>query len=92
MRRLNITRRDVLIAGGLAASAAALPRSVQAATPGQMEAAVRNVIGDAKIQKGKVELDLADTHRDVADRLADRKRERRRIGLHLRADRCCRHR
>jgi sulfur-oxidizing protein SoxY len=58
MRRLNITRRDVLIAGGLAASAAALPRPAQAATPGQMEAAIRSVVGQATIRQGRVSLDL----------------------------------
>jgi sulfur-oxidizing protein SoxY len=58
MRKLSITRRDMLIAGGLAAGAATLPAPAQASTPGQMEAAIRSVVGQAKINKGKVELDL----------------------------------
>jgi len=56
MLKLNISRRDLLIAGGLA-GAAALPAPARANTP-QMEAAIRSVVGQAKINKGKVELDL----------------------------------
>jgi sulfur-oxidizing protein SoxY len=56
MLKLNISRRDVLIAGGLAAGAAALPAPAQANT--QMEAAIRSVVGQAKINQGKVALDL----------------------------------
>jgi sulfur-oxidizing protein SoxY len=56
MLKLNISRRDVLIAGGLAAGAAALPASAQANT--QMEAAIRSIVGQAKINQGKVALDL----------------------------------
>jgi sulfur-oxidizing protein SoxY len=52
--KLRITRRDALL---LAAGGAALPRPAEA-VPGQMEAAIRSVIGDAKVQKGKVTLDL----------------------------------
>src|ERR1044071_1179966 len=58
MRKLSITRRDMLIAGGFAAGAAALPAPAQASTPSQMEAAIRSIVGQAKINKGKVELDL----------------------------------
>ena len=57
MMRMTITRRDVL-AGGLAAASAALPVPAQANVPGQMEAAIRNVLGEATIRKGKVTLDL----------------------------------
>jgi sulfur-oxidizing protein SoxY len=56
MLKLNISRRDLLIAGGLA-GAAALPPPARANTP-QMEAAIRSIVGQAKINKGKVELDL----------------------------------
>ena len=56
MMKLRITRRDMLIAGGLAAGAAALPAPVQANT--QMETAIRSVVGQARINKGKVSLDL----------------------------------
>ena len=56
MYRLIITRRDVLTASAAAAVGAALP--AQANTPGQMEAAIRNLIGEAEIRKGKVTLDL----------------------------------
>jgi len=55
--KLRITRRDALILGGLAAAGAASP-TPSIAVPGQMEAAIRKVIGDAKVQKGKVTLDL----------------------------------
>jgi sulfur-oxidizing protein SoxY len=55
--KLRITRRDALILGGLAAAGAASPTPAPA-VPGQMEAAIRKVIGDAKVQKGKVTLDL----------------------------------
>jgi sulfur-oxidizing protein SoxY len=51
-----------LKAAGAAAAAAALPSTVQAQlqsfAPGQMEAAMRKVLGEAKIRKGKVTLDL----------------------------------
>jgi sulfur-oxidizing protein SoxY len=57
MRRLKITRRDALILGGMAAAGAAAPTASQA-VPGQMEAAIRSAIGNAKVQKGKVTLDL----------------------------------
>jgi sulfur-oxidizing protein SoxY len=55
--RFSITRRDALILGGIAVAGAASPRPA-AAVPGQMEAAIRKTIGDAKVQKGKVTLDL----------------------------------
>jgi len=56
MTWLRITRREAL-AGGLAlAGTAALP--AHANVPGQMEAAIRNVLGEAVIRKGKVTLDL----------------------------------
>ena len=60
MKRQNITRRDVLAAGGAAAMAAALPAPAQAqmGVPGQMDAAIRSVFGEAVIRKGKVVLDL----------------------------------
>jgi sulfur-oxidizing protein SoxY len=56
MFRVTITRRDAL-AGGLAfAGIAALP--AHANVPGQMEAAIRQALGEAVIRKGKVTLDL----------------------------------
>jgi len=60
MQRLVITRRDALIAGGLAAAGAAvIPRTPAVAnTPGQMETAIRSIIGEAEVRKGKVTLDL----------------------------------
>ena len=60
MKRQNITRRDVLTAGSAAAMAAALPAPAQAqmSVPGQMDAAIRSVFGEAVIRKGKVVLDL----------------------------------
>src|SRR3954453_15535799 len=56
MFRVTITRRDALKAGAVAAAGAALP--TQAAALGQMETAIRRVIGEAEIRKGKVMLDL----------------------------------
>ena len=55
--KLRITRRDALILGGMAAAGATAPTPSRA-VPGQMEAAIRKVIGDVKVQKGKVTLDL----------------------------------
>ena len=52
--KLKITRREALILGGLTAAAP----TPSLAVPGQMEAAIRKVIGNAKVQKGKVTLDL----------------------------------
>ncbi|HWP15878.1 MAG TPA: SoxY-related AACIE arm protein [Xanthobacteraceae bacterium] len=46
-----------MLLGGIAAAGAASPAPSHA-VPGQMEAAIRKVIGDAKVQKGKVTLDL----------------------------------
>jgi len=54
----DLTRRGVLLAASGIAAGAALPAPARANTPGQMEAAIRSVAGQAKIQKGKVTLDL----------------------------------
>ena len=56
----KITRREAMIAGGLAVAGAASLASTPAAasTPGQMEAAIRSALGEVKIQKGRVLLDL----------------------------------
>src|SRR3989440_729936 len=56
MFRITITRRDVLKAGSVVAVGAALP--MQANALGQMETAIRHVIGEAEVRKGKVMLDL----------------------------------
>ena len=56
MYRLIITRREVLKTSGAVALGAALPG--QADALGQMETAIRHVIGEAEIRKGKVTLDL----------------------------------
>jgi sulfur-oxidizing protein SoxY len=62
MKNSRITRRDVLVAGSAAAAGAALPAPAQAQlqsyVPGQMEAAIRKVLGEATIRKGRVLLDL----------------------------------
>ena len=57
---LIITRREALIAGGLAAAGAAslTPAPVAANTPGQMEHAIRSLIGEVEVRKGKVTLEL----------------------------------
>jgi sulfur-oxidizing protein SoxY len=60
MERLIITRRDAFIAGSLAVAGAAVitRRPAAASTPGQMETAIRSLIGEAQVRKGKVTLDL----------------------------------
>jgi sulfur-oxidizing protein SoxY len=55
MNNGNITRRNVLLAGS---AAALLPAPAAANTPGQMEAAIRSVLGEAVIRRGRVTLDL----------------------------------
>jgi sulfur-oxidizing protein SoxY len=57
MSMMKITRREVLLAGGLAAVGAAIPGSAKAVA-GQMETAIRNAIGTPTIRKGRVMLDL----------------------------------
>jgi sulfur-oxidizing protein SoxY len=60
-RDRQATRRDVLrIAGALAAGCAAPAISVRPAraTPAEMQAAVAGVIGDARLNAGKVKLDI----------------------------------
>src|SRR6476646_9572540 len=56
------TRREVMKAGSAAVIGAALPTAAEAQlqsfAPGQMEAAIRKVLGEATIRKGKVTLDL----------------------------------
>ena len=56
MAWMKITRREALVGGVAVAAGAALPASAN--VPGQMEAAIRNVLGEATIRKGKVTLDL----------------------------------
>src|SRR5436305_4299923 len=56
MFRVTITRRDVLKAGAVAAAGAALPMEAHAL--GQMETAIRNVIGEAEVRKGRIMLEL----------------------------------
>jgi sulfur-oxidizing protein SoxY len=59
MERLIVTRRDALIAGGLALGTAVITRRPATAnTPGQMEHAIRSIIGEAEVRKGRVTLDL----------------------------------
>jgi sulfur-oxidizing protein SoxY len=53
-RKHAVTRRKVVI-GGLAATIAS--EAVQA-TPQQMRAAMRNVVGDAPVRTGRVQLDV----------------------------------
>src|SRR2546423_931076 len=56
MYRLIVTRRDLLKVGAAAGAGAELP--MQASALGQMDTAIRQVIGEAEIRKGKVMLDL----------------------------------
>jgi sulfur-oxidizing protein SoxY len=60
MDEINLTRRETLIVGALAVAGAAAvaPAPAAANTPGQMENAIRSVIGEAEVRKGKVTLDL----------------------------------
>ena len=59
---MKVTRRDALKGASLLAAGTALPAAAQAqvptAMPGQMEAAIRKILGEAPIRKGKVTLDL----------------------------------
>src|SRR5437588_2636401 len=59
---MRVTRRDALKAAGALTAGVALPATTQAQVqsfvPGQMEAAIRKVLGEAEIRKGKVTLDL----------------------------------
>jgi sulfur-oxidizing protein SoxY len=60
-REAQATRRDLLkLAGALAAGCAASSVAVgpAAATPAEMQAAVASVVGDAKINDGRVKLDI----------------------------------
>jgi sulfur-oxidizing protein SoxY len=56
--RSRISRRDALKAAGVLAAGAALPVSAQAGVPGQMQAAIRQALGEATIRKGRVTLEL----------------------------------
>ncbi len=58
MRDVKLTRRGALLAASGVALGTALPVPARANTPGQMEAAIRSVAGQAAIQKGKVTLEL----------------------------------
>ncbi|MEA2928448.1 MAG: sulfur-oxidizing protein SoxY [Hyphomicrobiales bacterium] len=58
MLKLTITRREVLAGGLAAAGVATLPEPAVASAPGQMETAIRLVVGEAEIRKGRVTLDL----------------------------------
>jgi sulfur-oxidizing protein SoxY len=54
-RKPGASRRAVVIGGFFAATIATEPAQ---ATPEQMRAAIRNVVGNAPIRKGRVQLDL----------------------------------
>jgi len=55
----NIPTRRALLLGGLAGGLAATIRLEPAqATPERMRAAIRNVVGEASVRKGRVELDV----------------------------------
>ena len=60
MDQVNLTRRETLIVGGLAVAGATSVAFEPAAanTPGQMENAIRSVIGEAEVRQGRVTLDL----------------------------------
>jgi sulfur-oxidizing protein SoxY len=54
------TRRDILLGAGALAAGGALTVAVRpaAATPAEMQAAIAQVIGDAKLNTGKVKIDI----------------------------------
>jgi sulfur-oxidizing protein SoxY len=54
----SITRRRVIVGGGLAALAAMPGVKAARATPAAMQAAIRSVVGQAPVHQGKVTLDL----------------------------------
>ena len=54
-RKMRATRRAVVIGGFFAATIVTDPAQ---ATPEQMRAAIRNVVGSASIRKGRVQLDV----------------------------------
>jgi sulfur-oxidizing protein SoxY len=60
MERPTITRRDAFLAGSLAVAGVTMiaRKPATANTPGQMETAIRSMIGEAEVRKGKVTLDL----------------------------------
>jgi sulfur-oxidizing protein SoxY len=61
MPKLNTTRRDFLGLAGGAAVAGAVPivtlRPLEA-TPAMLTSAIRNVVGEAQVQTGKVKIDI----------------------------------
>jgi sulfur-oxidizing protein SoxY len=61
MPKLNTTRRDFLGLAGSAAVAGAMPivtlRPLEA-TPAMLTSAIRNVVGEAQVQTGKVKIDI----------------------------------
>lgn len=61
MSKLNTTRRDFLGLAGGAAVAGAVPvvilRPLEA-TPAMLTSAIRNVVGEAQVQTGKVKIDI----------------------------------
>ena len=61
MPKLNTTRRDFLGLAGGAAVAGAVPivtlRPIEA-TPAMLTSAIRNVVGEAQVQTGKVKIDI----------------------------------
>jgi sulfur-oxidizing protein SoxY len=61
MPKLNTTRRDFLGLAGGAAVAGAVPivtlRRIEA-TPAMLTSAIRNVVGEAPVQTGKVKIDI----------------------------------
>ncbi len=54
----NLSRRAILRTGSALAIVTLIPASQAAATPETMQAAIRQVIGDAQVQRGKVTLDI----------------------------------
>lgn len=61
MRKQHTTRRDFLSLAGSAAVAGAVPivtlRRLEA-TPATLNSAIRNVVGEAQVQAGKVKIDI----------------------------------
>ena len=58
MTDLNTTRRNLLIGAGATGAAMLLVVHPARATPETMKAAIRKVIGEAKVSTGKIKLDI----------------------------------
>jgi sulfur-oxidizing protein SoxY len=54
----NPTRRRFLIGAGGAVLATTLPAAPAGATPDEMQAAIKNIVGSAELHKGRIKIEL----------------------------------